>query len=110
MTQEKTQASPLPTRLHGWCNSNTPWQSGFISTLRAIAARTPNLPAIGHAELPSQEAFRIGQRAYMAFAPREIARMDWRDGKLQMQIFGPGIWGAQGAMPLHFTELVYSRI
>ncbi|EOC1567690.1 type VI secretion system baseplate subunit TssG [Cronobacter dublinensis] len=110
MTQEKTLASPLPTRLHGWCNSDTPWQSGFISTLRAIAARTPDLPAIGHAGLPSQEAFRIGQRAYMAFAPREIARMDWRNGKLHMQIFGPGIWGAQGAMPLNFTELVYSRI
>ncbi|EKY1944271.1 type VI secretion system baseplate subunit TssG [Cronobacter turicensis] len=110
MASVLTAKAPLPTDLNAWCQSDTPWKSGFISTLRAIAARTPDQPPVGHAALPSQESFRIGQRAHMAFAPREIAQLSWRDGKVNLHIFGPGVWGAQGAMPLHFTELTYSRM
>ncbi|ELY7393100.1 type VI secretion system baseplate subunit TssG [Cronobacter universalis] len=110
MSTAHAAKAPLPSGLNTWCQSDTPWKSGFISMMRAIAARSPHQPPVGRAALPSQEAFRIGQRAQMAFAPREIARLEWRDGKVNLQIFGPGIWGAQGAMPLHFTELVYSRM
>jgi type VI secretion system protein ImpH len=67
------------------------------------------MPAPGKALLPAQETFRIGQTANMAFAPREIAHVEMKQGKLDLQLFGLGIWGPHGAMPLQMTELVYTR-
>ncbi|EOI5776225.1 type VI secretion system baseplate subunit TssG [Cronobacter malonaticus] len=110
MLSETTEQSIQFACMDAWYHHGSPWKSGFISTLRAIAARFPHQPPVGQAALPAEEAFRIGQRAHMAFAPREMASMDWRNGKVHLQIFGTGVWGAQGAMPLHFTELVYSRM
>ncbi len=65
----------------------------FISMMRANAARNPTLPAPGKAPLPEQEAFRIGQSAHMTFSPREISHAVMRDGKMDLQLFGLGIWG-----------------
>lgn len=100
--------APLPS-LNAWYNPDAPWEAGFISIMRAIAARTPSLPPPGKAMLPSQERFRLGQIANMAFSPREIAAISQQDDKLKLQLYSLGIWGAQGAMPLHLSELAYSR-
>lgn len=99
----------IPDDLQVWFDNDAPWEAGFISLMRAIAARTPDLPPPGIATLPSQERFRLGQMASMAFSPREIAAISQQDDKIKVQLFGLGIWGAQGAMPLHMTELAYSR-
>lgn len=99
----------IPEGLQAWFDDEAPWENGFISLMRAIAARTPDLPPPGIATLPSQERFRLGQMASMAFSPREIAAISQQDDKIKVQLFGLGIWGAQGAMPLHMTELAYSR-
>jgi len=99
----------IPDDLQVWFDNDAPWEAGFISLMRAIAARTPDLPPPGIATLPSQECFRLGQMASMAFSPREIAAISQQDDKIKVQLFGLGIWGAQGAMPLHMTELAYSR-
>ncbi len=98
-----------PEGLAQWFNPELPWEAGFISIMRAIAARTPSLPAPGTATLPSQERFRLGQDASTTFAPREISRINWLDDKVNIQLYSLGIWGAQGAMPLNLSELAYSR-
>lgn len=98
-----------PDSLKDWFDESTPWNAGFISVMRAIAARTPELPAPGTATLPSQERFRLGQIASMVFSPREIAAINQQNDKIKIQLYGLGIWGAQGAMPLHLSELAYSR-
>ncbi|HEY2019788.1 type VI secretion system baseplate subunit TssG [Paraburkholderia sp.] len=100
----------LGTRLSAWFDPHAPWQSGFISVMRAIAARAPNMPLPGTARLPGGEPFRIGQQPTMTFAPREIASLDMRNGRLDVRLFGLGIWGPQGPLPLHMTELAYSRV
>ncbi|MTD38243.1 type VI secretion system baseplate subunit TssG [Erwinia sp. CPCC 100877] len=110
MSPADTTPQPgLPRGLEAWYDVNQPWESGFISIMRAIAARTPTLPPPGMATRPSQERFRLGQVASMVFSPREIAAISQQDDKLKLQLFGLGIWGAQGAMPLHLSELAYSR-
>lgn len=100
-----------PTGLHldAWYSADKPWEAGFISMMRAIAARTQDLPPPGKALLPSQERFRLGQLSSMAFSPREIAALGQQDDKIKIQLYGLGIWGAQGAMPLHLSELAHSR-
>lgn len=103
-------ASPLhPESLSAWFNDQAPWQAGFISLLRCIAARDASRPEPGTASLPRQEPFRIGQLPSMAFAPREIASLKIRHGRLDIRLFGLGLWGPQGPLPLHMTELAYNR-
>lgn len=98
-----------PAGLDNWYDKSKPWEAGFISIMRAIAAHTPDSPPPGKATLPSQESFRLGQVASMAFSPREISAISQQDEKIKLQLFGLGVWGAQGAMPLHLSELAYSR-
>ncbi len=83
--------------------------SGFIPLLRKLAARSPGMPVPGSARLPTQENFRLSQKAHMNFAPREIASLSQTQGKTDIELFGLGVWGPQGAMPLHLTELAYTR-
>ncbi|HEY1843926.1 MAG TPA: type VI secretion system baseplate subunit TssG [Buttiauxella sp.] len=110
MTLPESPRQPaLPKGLEAWFDTQSPWEAGFISIMRAIAARTPASPPPGKASLPSQESFRLGQVSSMAFSPREIAAISQQDEKIKLQLFGLGIWGAQGAMPLHLSELAYSR-
>ncbi|AJY13443.1 type VI secretion system baseplate subunit TssG [Burkholderia dolosa] len=102
--------SPLhPDALRAWFDERAPWQAGFLSLLRAIAARDTMQPLPGTARLPKQEPFRIGQQPSMAFAPREIAALGVQHGRLDVRLFGLGVWGPQGPLPLHMTELAYSR-
>lgn len=86
-----------------------PWKSSFISTMRSLAAHSPEQPQPGTANLPSEENFRLGQPAHMTFAPREVAEISQKNGKTHLQLFGLGIWGPQGAMPLHLSEIAYTR-
>ncbi|PXW24948.1 type VI secretion system baseplate subunit TssG [Paraburkholderia caballeronis] len=103
-------ASPLsPAALDAWFDPCRPWQAGFLSLLRAVAARDPQMPLPGAACLPRDEPFRIGQQPSMAFAPREIAALSTRRGRLDIRLFGLGLWGPQGPLPLHMTEIAYSR-
>ncbi len=77
--------------------------------MRAIAARNSHLPLPGSAALPDLEPFRIGQIPHMVFAPREMSHV-WQEAtKIHLQLFSLGVWGPQGAMPLHLTELAYSH-
>jgi|GEM_PF-147232 len=103
--------SPLdPKSLEAWFDPQAPWQSGFLGLLRAISARSPTTPMPGTARLPGEEPFRISQQPSMAFAPREIASLGTHNGRLDVRLFGLGIWGPQGPLPLHMTELAYSRV
>ena len=102
--------SPLhPDSLRVWFDERTPWQAGFLSLLRTISARDATQPLPGTARLPRQEPFRVGQQPSMAFAPREVAALDVQGGRLDVRLFGLGLWGPQGPLPLHMTELAYSR-
>ncbi len=103
-------SSLQPDELHAWFNEQTPWQAGFLSLLRAIAARDNTMPLPGSALLPREEPFRIGQQPTMAFPPREISALNVQHGRLNIQLFGLGLWGSQGPLPLHMTELAHTRL
>jgi type VI secretion system protein ImpH len=106
---QQHETSLRPEELDAWFNHDKPWQAGFLSLLRTISARTSGAPAPGTARLPREESFRIGQQPSMAFAPREIASLGTRNGRLDIKLFGLGLWGPQGPLPLHMTETAYTR-
>jgi len=92
-----------------------PWAHGFVPLLRKLAASEPGMPQVGEAQRPQQESFRLGQQASLVFAPRELARVDVRLNAQQVpqahiQLFGLGMLGPNGALPIHFTELVRERL
>lgn len=97
------------TGVAAWADTLQPWSSGFFSVMRAIGARCPDAPAPGMARLPGEETYRIGQVPSMQFAPREVAALDVQAGRLEMQLYGLGLWGPQGPMPLQWTERVMTQ-
>lgn len=98
-----------------------PWTSGFLALLRRFGAANPEAPRIGLARRPRQEAFRLGQAASLGFAPREVAEFVLPDGPTPpagrgnqpavplVRLYGLGLLGPNGPLPLHYTELVRER-
>lgn len=86
-----------------------PWNFGFLSLLRRIAAREPASPRVGTASRPQAEPYRLGQQPSLAFAPREIAEVARRDDRLRIRLFGLGVLGPNGPMPIHVTEIARDR-
>lgn len=97
----------FPADLSVWYQADKPWNSGFISLMRAIAARYPGLPAQGTALLPSQEPYRLGQVASMIFPPREIAALSDEGQRLKIALYSLGVWGPNSVLPLHLSEQAY---
>ncbi len=94
----------LPRTLDLWYASESPWNSGFISLMRAIAARSPDAPPPGKASRPSEDPFRLRQSASLVFPPREIAGLGGSPLRPEISLFGLGIWGPHSVLPLHMTE------
>lgn len=89
----------------------TPWRHGFVPLLRRLTAQD-NTPPVGQAQRPLQENFRLGQSASLGFAPREIASIsqDTEQDLVRIQLFGLGMLGPNGSLPMHVSELVCERV
>lgn len=90
-----------------------PWRHSFLGLVRRLAVRDGqrrDSPPVGRAQRPQQEGFRLGQEASLTFAPRELASVQVRsDGRAQIKVFGLGLLGPNGPLPLHITEEVRER-
>ncbi|OXI71323.1 type VI secretion system baseplate subunit TssG [Burkholderia sp. MS389] len=85
-----------------------PWRFGFLSLLRRIGAN-PAVDPVGTARRPRSEPFRLGQQPSLAFAPREIASVQEAAGRLKVRLFGLGMLGPNGPLPIHVTEWARER-
>lgn len=85
-----------------------PWRYGFLTLLRRIGA-DPQIDLIGTAQRPRAEPFRLGQQPSLVFAPREIASVGQNDGRLKVRLFGLGMLGPNGPLPIHVTEIARDR-
>ncbi|WP_144159872.1 type VI secretion system baseplate subunit TssG [Paraburkholderia sp. BCC1885] len=85
-----------------------PWRYGFLSLLRRLGADS-RMPLIGRAQRPLAEPFRLGQQPSLAFAPREIAEVGEISGRLNVTLFGLGMLGPNGPLPIHVTEIARDR-
>ncbi|MDR5741427.1 MULTISPECIES: type VI secretion system baseplate subunit TssG [unclassified Caballeronia] len=87
---------------------NEPWLFGFLSLMRRVGANK-RIDPIGTAERPGAEPFRLGQRPSLTFSPREIADVDERNGRLHVHLYGLGVLGPNGPLPIHMTEIARER-
>ena len=101
-----------------------PYKFDMFSTLRFIDAWHGDKPRIGEAIKAVDEVAVLRQEATMAFAPATVSRFDRgypQGNNAEDMIFDPtvqkhqlynkafGMFGPNGAMPLHITELAFSR-
>lgn len=88
----------------------------FYAALRLIECSHPQLPRIGQAARPADEAVRFGQQPSMAFAPSMLAALERNLPEFgeapvpRLLVQGFGLLGANGPMPLHLTEYVRDRL
>jgi type VI secretion system protein ImpH len=85
-----------------------PWRYGFLSLLRRLGADS-RIPPIGCARRPQAEPYRLGQQPSLTFAPREIAEVSEVEGRLKVRLFGLGMLGPNGPLPIHVTEIARDR-
>lgn len=82
----------------------------FYAALRRIECTYPDQPRIGQSAHPQDDAVRFAQNISLAFEPAMIA--SYRQGgpvpKMAVNFFG--LCGANGPMPIHFSEYVRDRM
>ncbi|KWA70835.1 type VI secretion protein [Burkholderia ubonensis] len=104
LVRDSSLSPELLTRLQA-----EPWRFGFLSLLRRVGANVAIDP-VGTARRPQAEPFRLGQQPSLAFAPREIASATQDSaGRLQVRLFGLGMLGPNGPLPIHVTEMAKDR-
>ena len=88
-----------------------PYRHDFYQALRRIECLFPQLPRIGQALRPADEALRLAQEAAMDFAPATLSSFKVPEGssipRLEVRFFG--LLGPNGPLPLHLTEFARSR-
>jgi type VI secretion system protein ImpH len=89
---------------------DNPVDVDFYCLMRRIEAAHRHLPRLGEARRPSAEPVRLGQEAALDFPTGAVSRIA-RDGKgrLRIAVRFLGLFGSQGPLPLHLTELARER-
>lgn len=88
-----------------------PYAYDFYQALRRCEALHPEMPRIGDALRPSEEPIRITQEASLTFAPANLAGFySSSTGPSWLAVRFLGLFGPQGAMPTHITELARERL
>jgi type VI secretion system protein ImpH len=86
-----------------------PFEHDLFMLLRRLDAKA-GYPLLGRAPRPLDEPLRMGQEPSMAFAPSNVSGVDVDgDGPPRISIYGFGLFGPNGPLPLHLTEYARER-
>ena len=86
-----------------------PFEHDLFMLLRRLDAQGGH-PLLGRAPRPLDEPLRLGQEPSMAFAPSNVSGVDIDgDGPPRISIYGFGLFGPNGPLPLHLTEYARER-
>lgn len=84
----------------------------FFQAVRLLELVCPERVAVGREGPPWREIVRFGARLSLAFPASEIHELmqgDGEDPQFRMTVNMMGLTGPQGALPLHYTELLLAR-
>ena len=107
------EADPaLPVRLVPALSAE-PWTYDFFRAVRLLECARPDLPRVGESLHPRQDPVRFGQKPSLAFAPATLAGTEPAIPDLarpeRWLIHFMGMFGPNGALPLHLTERASQR-
>jgi type VI secretion system protein ImpH len=87
-----------------------PEQYSLFGALRRIEQAHPDRPRLGESRKVEDDPVRIVQRPHLHFAPTEVASFHTEDTPVaRLEQHGFGVFGPNGALPLHLTELAHTR-
>jgi type VI secretion system protein ImpH len=93
--------SALEARPHGF---------SLFAALRLLEKASAAQPRLGESRKAADDHVRLGQAPHLVFAPSDIASVATGDeGRIELEQLGFGLFGPNGALPLHWTELAYER-
>lgn len=87
-----------------------PARFSLFAALRLLEQSHAGQPRLGESRKATDDAIRLAQPPYLIFAPSEVESFDQQDGSrpvLQQYTFG--LFGPNGALPLHLTEFARER-
>ena len=89
---------------------DTPYRFTLFAALRLLEQLYPERPRLGEARRLGDDAVRLAQPPHLTFAPADIAAIGRTDGGLpRLEQYCFGIFGPNGALPLHLTEYAFER-
>lgn len=110
MASKKREAGPDLTRLKAL--RDAPQAHHIFQALRLIEAAHTDRPRLGQSRKPSEDAVRLTQDAELAFPTSTISAFEQgpEEGthRLSQRFFG--LFGPNGALPLHITEYARDRL
>lgn len=87
-----------------------PEQYSLFAALRRIEQAHPDRPRLGESRKAADDPVRISQRPHLHFAPTEVVAFHTDETPApRIEQYGFGVFGPNGALPLHITELAYTR-
>ncbi len=96
-----TALSQLRERPHGF---------SLFAALRALEQAHAAQPRLGQSRKAADDPVRLGQAPHLSFAPSDLASVGCNEeGRLSLEQYGFGVFGPNGALPLHLTEIAYER-
>ena len=88
-----------------------PFAYHFYRAVRLLEAGAPDAPLLGETLSPADDLVRFGQTPTLAFAPSTLESIvpgqEGRPPKILVHFFG--LFGPNGALPLHVTEHARDR-
>ncbi|TCV98827.1 type VI secretion system baseplate subunit TssG [Biostraticola tofi] len=92
-------------------NARAPWQYRLFPLLRRIDACQGSPYPLGCSRLPHHDPLRLGQSPFPGYTASEIAAIDpcHLSGLGRVTVYGFGLFGAEGPLPLHLTEHAWQR-
>jgi len=82
----------------------------LFELLRKIDAEQAQRPRQGTSTRPQEDGVRLGQAPSLGFAPVELDSVDADGAVPQVKVRSLGLFGPNGALPLHMTEYVWDRL
>lgn len=82
----------------------------LFAALRVLEKASAAQPRLGESRKASDDVVRLGQAPHLVFAPSDVASVATdAEGRVALEQYGFGLFGPNGALPLHWTELAYER-
>jgi type VI secretion system protein ImpH len=87
-----------------------PYRFTLFAALRLLEQAHPGRPRLGEARRVSDDAVRLAQPPHLIFAPSDVSALGrTEDGMPRLEQYGFGVFGPNGALPLHLTEYAFER-
>ena len=87
-----------------------PYGFSLFAALRLLEQTHADQPRLGESRKAADDVVRLGQAPHLSFAPSDLAQVTATEaGGIALEQYGYGLFGPNGALPLHLTELAYER-